>query len=318
MPKSDIEILKRILNDSRDGISISDCTLPDNPLIFVNPAFERMTGYSLEECVGQNCRFLQGSDKVQETQLKVIREAIKSQQSCLVTLKNYRKDGVMFWNELSISPIFDEKGKLTQYLGIQKDITSQVIIQEQISLEFDQLKKSNSLLEYLTNIDPLTGIYNRRYFDKQLLTQWEIAKREKQLLTVFMIDIDHFKIYNDLYGHQAGDEALKNIAKVLNSSFLRTTDFVARYGGEEFIILSIGGTSAYIEKFALSIIEKILDLKIPHRGSEKKFVSTSLGFAYCEPQAGDDGFALVKQADDALYKAKLAGRSQAIKFSVEV
>jgi PAS domain S-box-containing protein len=109
--------------DSRDGITIADFSQPDHPLIFVNPAFEKMTGYSLEEVNGKNCRYLQGLDKSQQTQIDMISSAINQQESCLVTIRNYQKNGTLFWNELSISPIFDGKGQLTHYVGIQKDVT---------------------------------------------------------------------------------------------------------------------------------------------------------------------------------------------------
>lgn len=118
------EILLAAVMDSRDGITISDSSLPDNPLVFVNPAFERMTGYLLEDIEGKNCRFLQGNDKKQEDKLNIIRDAINQKKPCLVTLRNYRKDGSMFWNELSMSPIFDAQDNLIHYLSIQKDVTT--------------------------------------------------------------------------------------------------------------------------------------------------------------------------------------------------
>jgi PAS domain S-box-containing protein len=138
----DINVLKAAVMDSRDGITISDFTLADNPLVFINPAFERMTGYSLEEIVGKNCRYLQGEDKDQEDQLVIIRAAIKDKQPCLVTLRNYKKDGTMFWNELSMSPIFEEDGTLTHFIGIQKDITAKVLIEEQLKGDYNELKRS--------------------------------------------------------------------------------------------------------------------------------------------------------------------------------
>ena len=310
-----IEILQAAVMDSRDGITIADLSLPNNPLIFVNPAFERITGYSFEDIQGKNCRYLQGSDKSQEGQLAIIRNAIKHAQPCLVTLRNYRKDGSLFWNELSISPIFDAEGRVTHYLGIQKDVTEKVLIEERMSSEYSELKQSVTMLEYLTNIDPLTGIHNRRYLEEQLKIQWNIAKREKQLLTVFMLDIDHFKKYNDTYGHPAGDEALKSVAKVLGSSFLKATDFVARYGGEEFIILTIAGDPQLISEYADSVVKKVAKLAIPHSGSEQGVLTISLGFKTCQPSQEQDYTYIVKKADEALYNAKASGRNKTVDYS---
>ena len=121
----DIKLLQAAVMDSKDGITISDYNQPDNPLIFINPAFERMTGYLAEDVIGKNCRYLQAGDSDQEGVL-VIREAIKNGQACNVKLRNYRKDGSMFWNELSMSPIFGRGGEITHFLGIQKDITIEI------------------------------------------------------------------------------------------------------------------------------------------------------------------------------------------------
>ena len=310
----DINILQASVMDSRDGITIADFNLPDNQLIFVNPAFEMMSGYSLEESIGKNCRYLQGDLKDQEDQLNIIRTATANAQPCLVTLKNYRKDGSMFWNELSLSPIFDTEGQLTHYIGIQKDVTSKVLMDEQIKGEFNDLKRSNTMLEYLINIDPLTGLHNRRYLDDQLAIQTNIAKRNKQLLTVFMLDIDHFKKYNDTYGHPAGDAALKAVAHVLNSAFLKSTDFVARYGGEEFVILTLGGNPSLIQAYADEVVKKISTLKIPHSSSDEGVVTVSLGFSSQFGVDEGDQLNLVDQADQALYQAKASGRNRAVKY----
>ncbi len=113
------------LQSAVNGISISDAQKPDNPLIYVNPAFERMTGYTAEETIGKNCRFLQGPD-TDSAALDAIRAAIREGSSCLVTLLNYRKDGTPFWNEFSISPVYDEQGTLTNFVGIQQDVTARV------------------------------------------------------------------------------------------------------------------------------------------------------------------------------------------------
>jgi diguanylate cyclase (GGDEF)-like protein/PAS domain S-box-containing protein len=135
----DLSVLRTAVMGSRDGITISDLSLPENPLIFVNPAFEKMTGYFSEEVIGKNCRFLQGSDADQEDQLNIIRETVKNKKSCVVNLRNYRKDGSMFWNELSLSPIFNDASKPSHYLGVQNIVSDQVIMQEAIIGKNDEL-----------------------------------------------------------------------------------------------------------------------------------------------------------------------------------
>jgi diguanylate cyclase (GGDEF)-like protein/PAS domain S-box-containing protein len=150
---TDLGVLKAAAIDTPDGFTITDCSLPDNPLIFVNPAFERMTGYSLEEVNGKSCKFLQALDNGQEDQLEIIRIAIKHSQPCIVTLRNYRKDGSLFWNELSMSPIFGAEGQLTHYSGVQKDITEKVHLEGKLKeskkhLSFDMKVNREGLWEW--------------------------------------------------------------------------------------------------------------------------------------------------------------------------
>ncbi len=310
-----IELLMAAVMDSRDGITISDFSLPDNPLIFVNPAFERMTGYSSDEVVGKNCRYLQREDKNQRP-LETIREAIKNKQACLAKLRNYRKDGSMFWNELSISPIFGPDGQATHFLGIQKDVTSEVLLNEKIRQDYEGLRTSHIKLEEMVNIDPLSGIHNRRYLDQQLEILWKIASRLEQKITILMIDIDHFKQFNDTYGHPAGDKVITEVAQTLETSFLKSTDFVARYGGEEFMIITLNEDTDKTQEYAKEIVNRVQKLRIPHNKSTFGHVTVSIGFSSCKPNPKISSQDLVNQADQAMYEAKSKGRNIAIKYLV--
>jgi PAS domain S-box-containing protein len=126
-----LEVLWRCLSHVRHGFTIADARKPDVPLIYVNHAFELMTGYSNEELIGRNCRLLQRDDRLQAG-VKTIRKARASGQPVRVTLRNYRKDGTLFWSDLSLTPIFDERGELTHYIGVQEDITHQRMEQARI------------------------------------------------------------------------------------------------------------------------------------------------------------------------------------------
>lgn len=308
-----LEILKQAVMDSRDGITISDNCIDDNPLIFVNPAFERMTGYSFEEITNINCRYLQRNDRDQP-ELELIHNAVKKGEYCLVTLRNYRKDGSMFWNELSISPIHDENGAVSNFIGIQKDVTPRMLIQQQLRDEHQSLEEMKIHFEQLSIKDGLTGIYNRRFFDTQFEIQWKIACRNGDSLTLAMIDIDHFKSFNDIYGHQAGDEALIRVADSLNKSFQRGSDFAARYGGEEFVILSNGMTKEQASLYAQTLCQRVRDLKIPHSASSTGYLTISIGFSVHTFGLRHPSNVLLAQADKALYAAKERGRDQSLSF----
>jgi PAS domain S-box-containing protein len=125
------QVLSQILDSCVNGVTLSDPDLPDNPIVYANSVFERMTGYSQDEIIGRNCRFLQLEDRDQSG-LAVIRDAIANQESVEVTLRNYRKDGSLFYNRLSIRPLLDPDGRVIYYLGVQYDVTNEVEAQQEI------------------------------------------------------------------------------------------------------------------------------------------------------------------------------------------
>ncbi|NNJ91130.1 MAG: PAS domain S-box protein, partial [Gammaproteobacteria bacterium] len=128
--ETELLVRDRAMAATANGVLITDNTQPDNPVIYVNPGFEKITGYQKEQILGKNCRFLQGGDTEQEG-LKDLRSAIKNGEDCKVTIKNYRADGEMFWNQLSISPVFDGKSNISHFIGIQEDITTQKLQAEE-------------------------------------------------------------------------------------------------------------------------------------------------------------------------------------------
>lgn len=132
-------VLSQILDTSVNGITLSDPDQEDNPIVYANAAFELITGYSREETVGRNCRFLQNEDRDQEG-IERIREAMRETKSITVTLRNYKKDGTLFYNQFTIRPLFDKEGKLIYYLGIQYDVTNQIEAEE-------ELKQLNALIK---------------------------------------------------------------------------------------------------------------------------------------------------------------------------
>ncbi len=131
-------VLSQILDSCVNGITLSDPDQEDNPLVYANEAFELITGYSREDILGRNCRFLQGDDRDQPG-IEQIRQAMRENKSVTVTIRNYRKDGELFYNRFSIRPLFDRDGRIIYYLGIQYDVTNQVQAE-------DELKRLNALL----------------------------------------------------------------------------------------------------------------------------------------------------------------------------
>jgi diguanylate cyclase (GGDEF)-like protein len=168
------------------------------------------------------------------------------------------------------------------------------------------------LIDEIAQRDGLTGIYNRRRFDEHLAHIWQHGVREHRLITLLFADIDYFKAFNDRYGHQAGDEAMKTVAAILTQFARRPLDLVARYGGEEFAILLYDTTQAYAAQVAEQLLEKIRGLDIPHQDSSAApMLTISVGVASVLPVARRSSAGLLQLADQALYAAKDAGRNQA-------
>jgi PAS domain S-box-containing protein len=140
-----LRLLERAINASSNGILISDPNQPDHPIIFVNSGFEKLTGYSAEETLGRNCRFLQGSETRQPA-LEELRSAIREARECRVTMRNYRKDGRLFWNEFYISPVRNNQGELTHFIGIQTDVTAQKLVEEILQKQAQLLDLANDAI----------------------------------------------------------------------------------------------------------------------------------------------------------------------------
>jgi diguanylate cyclase (GGDEF)-like protein len=167
------------------------------------------------------------------------------------------------------------------------------------------------LLAEMADRDGLTGIHNRRYLDGQLHAAWQQGIREERPMALLMIDIDCFKAYNDRYGHQAGDEVLKRVARLLAQSARRPLDLVARYGGEEFVVALYDTTRPHAEALAGRIVESVQGLGIANAGSScAPVVTVSVGVACVQPTQGRSPEGFVQLADAALYAAKDAGRNR--------
>jgi len=180
-----------------------------------------------------------------------------------------------------------------------------------------ELKRAREAVAWLVNIDGLTGIANRRRFDEFIVSEWRRASRSRQPIALTMIDVDLFKNYNDHYGHQAGDECLRSVAKLLDAHAGRPGDLVARYGGEEFAFIASATEGATALRMAESICGALQNQQLPHALSPFGHVTVSIGVAAFVPSYGETSEILVRKADEALYHAKKQGRNQAVFFAQE-
>lgn len=200
------------------------------------------------------------------------------------------------------------KKEIEERKAREKDLMRMTTLLEESN---SKLQKANKLLKELATIDGLTGISNRRNFESFIRREVKLAQRNKTCVTVFMIDIDYFKSYNDIYGHQHGDKCLKMVAHALKTSLNRPGDLVARYGGEEFIGLLPDTDAKGADAIAQRMRYKVDEMKIKHSGSDVgSRVTFSMGIACLVPKGNTTVESLIAFADKALYEAKKQGRNR--------
>lgn len=202
---------------------------------------------------------------------------------------------------------------------LQQEIAMRRAAEERLHESLIELERAKKQLEQLATIDSLTGIPNRRSIDEALHREWLKAMRNSEPLAVIMIDIDYFKNYNDFYGHQAGDECLKQVAHALRASLRRPTDYIGRYGGEEFLILLTHSDWDKAKNMVEKIFEAIRLLNLPHLASPTSAVVTiSAGINVMIPTPKLSISSLIHHADEALYQAKHNGRNQFVLYQKPV
>jgi diguanylate cyclase (GGDEF)-like protein len=213
----------------------------------------------------------------------------------------YNYDAIRKWQEWEIN-------FLTQ-------LTTQVTIAIQQSELYGQLQKVNQQLKQLATLDGLTGVANRRHFDRILSHEWQRLAREQKPLSLILCDIDYFKDYNDAYGHPGGDRCLQQVAKTLQQTIKRPADLVARYGGEEFVII-LPDTNPEGSLFIANLIrQELKKRRLAHQKSQvNSYVTLSIGTATLIPESYQNKSILIKMADEALYLAKEQGRDRIVQY----
>jgi diguanylate cyclase (GGDEF)-like protein/PAS domain S-box-containing protein len=299
--KTSNERFQTIFEKAGIGISLIDGT--GKPIV-VNPKLQEFLGYSEEEL--KHMTFSEFSNpEDSKVNFELLTQLINREIDSYQLEKRYiRKDGITVWGHVTSSLFPNQDGDLSYVIGMVIDITDRKVAEK-------KLLEVNQKLEYLSNIDGLTGIANRRYFDKHLLQEWIKAKSYAAPLSLIMFDIDYFKKFNDTYGHLVGDACLKKIAEILNQMMEITKCFPARYGGEEFAIILPGTTIKKATQIAEQIRTAVEGLLLPHALSDVfPYVTISVGLASLIPNSQTSPEDLIANADTALYDAKMEGRNR--------
>jgi len=288
--QEDLRLLKRGVDASPNGIIITDST--EKMLItYVNLAFLNMTGYTENEVIGENCRFLQGPD-TELDKILLIKQAVKEKREAQLIIKNYRKDGSWFWNRLTLGPVFNDDGICTHFLGIQEDITKQ--------------REYEDYIKYQYSHDHLTGLPNRQTFETYLAQYFEIGHISTQSLVLFYIDLDDFKPLNDNLGYVIGDQIIKKVSERLQAG-IKKADFFCRFAEDEFILLmrdldNYNNISIFAEEI-LKLFSKPFQIK-----HHKVHLSASIGIVKHNNSIRYSS-ELIHQAIFAMKEAKNQGRN---------
>jgi len=288
------ERLRTIVNNMAEGLLIIEA---DGRIQFTNPACDKYLGYPAGELAGRSISELLNPMVAQEyleyfERYAAAPESAHNHGTREVIIRH--RNGSSVCMDLTLTPMYLRQ---PLFIGLLHDITHH--------------KLSEDALQRAAMVDPLTQIANRRHFDSFLEKEWQRAIRSGQPLSLVVMDVDHFKLYNDTLGHAAGDVCLQQVAQALASHALRPTDLAARYGGEEFVLLfaETSGDSAYL--LAESIRSHIESLQIPHpRSPSSAWITVSIGVATLRPTQSDMTESLFVAADRAMYVAKEAGRNQ--------
>ncbi len=285
-------------------------------VIIWNKACERLTGVKAEEVIGGANHWKAFYNEPRDCLADIVVDGSASDIDSLYTIHSTpgeQQYGLNAENWCSMpcadkqlylaidaGPVFNEAGDLIAVVETLRDITEQKLAQE--------------ALQTLADKDGLTGLANRRTFDERLKADWSLAQRTETDISLLFIDIDHFKQFNDTYGHQAGDDCLKLVAETLANQSLRPSDLPARYGGEEFAIILPGVDAKGAGLVAERVRKAIYDLSYPHSSnSAADCVTISIGVSSFIPEKEQQASCLIEAADQVLYQAKEKGRNRVLK-----
>lgn len=235
----------------------------------------------------------------------IVRSIQMGGNGALIECRTRNKRGEYVWVEANLRPIRDPvTGMPTGILNIARDISRRKRAEQ-------SLKEAYDALAALATTDPLTGLANRRRFEQCIAAEWRRATREREPLSLLVLDADWFKSYNDTYGHLRGDSCLKQIAEAASDVVMRSSDLVARIGGEEFAVILPNTPASAAVEIANQICAAIRRRRLPHNTNPTGHVTISAGCATIIPAPGQHSTMLMRRADEALYAAKHAGRNQA-------
>ncbi|MGY5450659.1 sensor domain-containing diguanylate cyclase [Agarivorans sp. MS3-6] len=293
-------LIRTVFHSSPDPLGFID---DKGHFIGGNEPFAKMFGYTSDDLLGKHLTEVLSEEQLEQHQQQN-NEILTTGKPLRYEELVYLDDGHQIWYEVIKGPYQDDTSGERGIIFITRDVTERKATEQQLADAIMQLQE-------LSFIDSLTQVANRRSFDEKLQQLWLTHRRENVELSLLLLDIDCFKQYNDNYGHQKGDDALRQVAKLISRSVKRGSDLVARYGGEEFAILLPNTGKEGAKRIAENVLNNIAEAQISHQYSDvEDYVSVSIGLATIVPEQGMDYGEMVRIADLQLYRAKHQGKAR--------
>jgi diguanylate cyclase (GGDEF)-like protein/PAS domain S-box-containing protein len=295
-----VSLHRLVTENSRDVIIVADF---DGNRSYVSSAAQSMGGWKPEEAMALTGIQLVHPDEHYKVEA-AMRDLRSGRDDAMVECRVRKRNGEYIWVEAALRLVRDPgTGVPSGILNTVRDISERKRSEQ-------QLREAYHAVEVLAMTDVLTSLANRRRFDQYLAIEWRRGKRDRQPLSLLMLDVDLFKMYNDTYGHQRGDSCLKQIAEACMDVVSRPGDLVARFGGEEFVVALPNTESEGALQVANEICASLRSRRLPHSSSPYEIITISIGCATLVPQAGSYARDLIAMADHAMYTAKHNGRNQ--------
>jgi two-component system cell cycle response regulator len=302
-------LYRRLVDNSPEGVVLIDAQNPEQPVLYANHAFEALTGYTAAELVGRNLRLLQAHDRDQDGRHR-LREALARGETCRVLLRNYRKDGALFWNEMMVLPLRDADGRVTHFAGHHRDAGERLRADPKVPK--DSLSGAHQPTTLAIRDDRLTGLFTLPYLEELLKRDWAVAHREQRSIAVFAVDIDALDLYNTTFGRAAGDSTIRRVAHVVSGCLRRSSDVTARIDGGSLIAFAPGLSYEQALSVGQLMTERVRELRIHHpRSAVLRYISISVGVCAAVPGTEDNPCNLLQRAQQQLQHAKKSGRNQA-------
>ena len=309
MQPLDVDFYRCLLECSPEGVALVDALDPGHPVIYVNPGFESLTGYAAHDLVGRNLRLLQGDDREQDARHR-LREALTRGEACRVLLRNYRKDGTVFWNEMRVMPLRDAAGRITHFAGHHRDAGERLRIDPKLAR--DSISGAHQPTSIAVRDDRLTGLYTLPYLEELLKRDWAIAQREGRSIAGFAIDIDALDLYNTTFGRAAGDSAIRRVSHCVSGCLRRASDVTARIDGGSLMAFAPGLSAEQAMRMGQTMAERVREMRIHHpRSAVLRYMSVSVGVSAAIPGLKDEPLSLIEKSQRHLKLAKQSGRNQA-------